>query len=189
MKRTALAATLLATLWPITTRAGYPETFPAGSLIIPMDKAYQTDAGLLQAYGLLFQLLRQGTTVYWTIEPNKTWHSKACNDGTDPCPWDCAEEGSGIKCAYPTASPDFYVGANVYWNSAGQKQPGTMITYHGYRGGPFVVSAEQSGAAKTIVDAWNTQSETWAQRSIFAVVATHEANAEFDAWVTKEMLA
>ena len=34
------------------------EDFGPGSLIIPMDLAYQ-DHGMFQAYGLLFQLLRQ----------------------------------------------------------------------------------------------------------------------------------
>lgn len=33
-------------------------TFETGSLVIPMDLAYQ-DRGLFQAYGLVFQLLRQ----------------------------------------------------------------------------------------------------------------------------------
>ena len=37
-------------------------SFPEGSLVIPMDLAYQ-DTGMLQAYGLLFQLLRQGVPV------------------------------------------------------------------------------------------------------------------------------
>jgi len=189
MRWTSLAVILFVVHWPMTGQAAYPETFPAGSLIVPMDRAYQTDAGLLQAYGLLFQLLRQGMTVYWIIEPTKTWHAKACNDLVDPCPWDCGEEGSGVKCAYPTASPDFYVGASVLWNSAGQHLPGATIALHGYRGGPFVIDSYDAAAAAAIVDAWNTQSQPWAQRSTFAVVAAHVANAAFDVKVTKEMLA
>ena len=51
--------------------AGDWRTFEAGSLIIPMDVAYQ-NGGMFQAYGLLFQLLRQGVPVSWIIEPTKT---------------------------------------------------------------------------------------------------------------------
>ena len=81
-------------------------TFAAGSLIIPMDLSYQ-DTGMLQAYGLLYQLLRQGVHVHWVIDPTKTWHAAPCNTPGDLCAWDCAVEGSGVKCPYPTASPDF----------------------------------------------------------------------------------
>src|SRR5689334_3659875 len=86
--------------------------FPTGSLIIPMDLSYQ-DRGMFQAYGLLFQLLRQGVPVAWVIEPTKTWHAAPCNTAGDLCAWDCAAEGSG-KCTYPTASPDFTVSSTVY---------------------------------------------------------------------------
>ena len=51
-------------------------TFATQSLIIPMDLAYQ-DKGMFQAYGLLFQLLRQGVPVAWVIDPKKTWHAAA----------------------------------------------------------------------------------------------------------------
>jgi hypothetical protein len=71
-------------------------SFAAGSLVIPMDLAYQ-DNGLLQAYGLVFQLLRQGVHVYWVIDPAKTWHAKPCDTVGDECSWPCADEGSA-KC-------------------------------------------------------------------------------------------
>src|SRR5688500_13817803 len=83
-------------------------TFPAGSLIIPMDLAYQ-DTGLLQAYGLLYELLRQGVPVYWVIDPDKTFHGAACNTVGNECAWDCAEVGSA-KCPYPTRSEERRVG-------------------------------------------------------------------------------
>src|SRR5690606_8265340 len=122
--------------------AGYERTFETGSLIIPMDLAYQ-DEGMFQAYGLVFQLLRQGVTVYWVIDPAKTWHDAPCNTPGDECEWDCAEEGSGVRCPYPTASPDFFAGATVVWSS-GSMSPGDTISSHGYRGGPFVIDASEA---------------------------------------------
>ncbi len=168
-----------------------PRTFGADSLIIPMDLAYQ-DTGLLQAYGLLSQLLRQGVPVSWAIEPTKTWHAAPCNTMGDACPWDCAVEGSGVKCPYPTASPDFFAGATVVWSDAGTA-PGTVISNHGYRGGPFVIDAAYHDAAIDIIDAWNDPSQwaahPWAQRAVASVVTVHAASAPFTAEVSRELLA
>ena len=62
------AATVLAMLLLATAPAQAEQrTFAQDSLIIPMDLSYQ-DSGMLQAYGLLFQLLRQGVPVYWVID-------------------------------------------------------------------------------------------------------------------------
>ncbi|MDI1450622.1 MYXO-CTERM sorting domain-containing protein [Polyangium sp. 6x1] len=164
-------------------------TFPAGSLIIPMDQAYQAE-GMYQSYGLLFHLLREGVPVHWVIEPDKVWHGAPCNTAGDLCAWDCAEEGSGVKCAYPTASPDFFAGAQVVWGSPAK---GAMIKNHGYRGGPFVVDAPHRDKALAIVNAWNDQSlwaqNPWADRATFQVVTVHEATAPFTADSKKELLA
>jgi MYXO-CTERM domain-containing protein len=168
-----------------------PRSFPAGSLIIPMDLAYQ-DEGLLQAYGLLFQLLRQGVPVSWVIDPAKTWHDAPCDTPADLCGWDCAEEGSGVKCPYPTATPDFFAGAEVVWSDAGAAA-GTVIVNHGYRGGPFVIDAPYREAAIDIIDAWNDPSlwptNSWAQRAVPGVVTVHEATAAFTGDVSRELLA
>jgi MYXO-CTERM domain-containing protein len=72
-----------------------PREFSGGSLIIPMDLTYQ-DRGLFQAYGLLFQLLRQGITVHWVIDPGKVWHHAPCDAVGDLCDWDCEEEGATV---------------------------------------------------------------------------------------------
>lgn len=172
-------------------RAGYDRSFDAGSLIIPMDLAYQ-DEGLLQAYGLVFQLLRQGVPVYWVIDPEKAWHDAPCDTPGDECPWDCADEGSG-PCPYPTASPDFEASAEVVWDGEGLSSPGDAIARHGYRGGPFVIDAADQDAALAIVEAWNDQSlwaeSAWATRSVFHVVTVHQATVSFDAYVRKEMIA
>ena len=58
--------------------------FGPGSLIIPMDLSYQS-TGMFQAYGLIYQLLRQGIHVYWIIDPGKTWHAAPCNTPGETC--------------------------------------------------------------------------------------------------------
>jgi uncharacterized repeat protein (TIGR01451 family) len=46
------------------------DTFAQGSLIVPMDTTYQ-DNGMLRAFGLVYELLRNGVPVQWTIRPGK----------------------------------------------------------------------------------------------------------------------
>ncbi len=47
-------------------------TFSTGSLIIPMDTGTSgQNNGMLTAYGLVYQLLRNGVPVYWVINPLK----------------------------------------------------------------------------------------------------------------------
>jgi MYXO-CTERM domain-containing protein len=180
-----LSAALCLALDAAPARAA-ERTFDAGSLIIPMDLAYQ-DSGLLQAYGLIFELLRGGVDVYWVIDADKTWHTAACDTPGDECAWDCAEQGSGAKCAYPTASPDFFAAATVVYDGDGALAPGTAIADHGYRGGPFVVDASERDAAMAIVDAWNDAGAS--TRAVFRVVSVHEATAAFTGNVRKQMVA
>jgi uncharacterized protein (TIGR03382 family) len=165
-------------------------SFAPGSLVIPMDLAYQ-DRGMFQAYGLLFQLLRQGVPVAWVIEPTKTWHDAPCNTAGNLCAWDCAVEGSGVKCAYPTASPDFFVASTVF--ASPTMTAGTVIANHGYRAGPFVVDAAHAAAAKTIIMIWNDQTmwgaNTWAQRTGPQVVTVHETTAAFTGYVSRDLVA
>jgi len=185
----ALIPTLALTAFAPREAAALERVFPAGSLIIPMDQTYQAE-GMYQSYGLLFHLLREGVPVHWVIDPKKVWHDAPCNTAGDLCAWDCAEEGSGVKCAYPTASPDFFTGAQVLW---GNPSKGAMIQDHGYRGGPFVIDAMYRDKALGIVNAWNDQSlwaqNPWANRSVFQVVTVHDAIAPFTADSKKELLA
>jgi hypothetical protein len=164
--------------------------FESGSLIIPTDNAYQAD-GVYQAYGLLYQLLDQDVNVYWVIASDKVWHHADCNAAGDECTWDCAEEGSGVKCAYPTASPDFYVGAEVLWSDG--TAAATTISNHGYRGGPFVIDAADSDAALAIINVWNDPAQwaanPWADRSVPGVVSVHQTSGAFDGFVSKRMVA
>ncbi len=48
------------------------ENLAAGSLIIPMDVAYQ-DKGMFLADGLVYRLLDNGISVKWAIKENKAY--------------------------------------------------------------------------------------------------------------------
>ncbi len=175
-----------------TTTAGAAPDLGAGSLIIPMDLSYQT-TGIFQAYGLIYQLLRQNVRVHWIIDPNKTWHAAPCNTPGDTCAWDCGLEGSGMKCPYPTASPDLYATTRVIWDDTGMASRGSALGRHGYRGGPFVIDAADHDKALAIVDAWNDRSKwaanPWATRSVFHVTTVHEAAEPFTGTAAKTMFA
>jgi hypothetical protein len=167
-------------------------TFDAGSLIIPMDLSYQS-RGMFQAYGLIYQLLKQGVHVHWVIDPNKTWHAAPCNTAGDECAWDCALEGSGVKCAYPTASPDATATTKVIWDDTGTDTRDETLGTHAYRGGPFVIAAADRDAALAVIDVWNDQSKwaanPWAMRTVFHVTTVHEATAAFTGNSARELSA
>jgi hypothetical protein len=168
------------------------KTFGPGSLIIPMDLSYQS-RGMFQAYGLVYQLLKQGVHVHWIIDPNKTWHAAACDTAGNLCAWDCAIEGSGVKCPYPTASPDVTATTKVIWDDAGVAARDAVLGTHGYRGGPFAIDAADHDAALAIIDVWNDQSKwaanPWAKRSVFHVTSVHEATVAFTGNSAREMIA
>jgi hypothetical protein len=50
--------------------AASADPFAAGSLIIPMDTSYQ-DMGMLRAFGLVYELLRNDVPVHWAIDSGK----------------------------------------------------------------------------------------------------------------------
>jgi hypothetical protein len=173
--------------------AAADHTFSAGSLIIPMDLSYQS-TGMFQAYGLVYQLLRQGVHVHWVIDPNKTWHAAPCNSSADPCAWDCDIAGSGTKCAYPTASPDFTATVKWVWDDTKKAARDAALGAHAYRGGPFVIDAADHAKALAIIDIWNDPARwaanPWAQRSVTGIVVTvHEATADFTGNSAREMIA
>jgi hypothetical protein len=66
--------TLMAMTFAASSGEATNKTFPAGSYIIPMDSVYQpsADGGIFEAYGLVFDLLQNGATVYWMIDEAKT---------------------------------------------------------------------------------------------------------------------
>lgn len=167
-------------------------TFESGSLIISMDLSYQA-TGMFQAYGLVYQLLKHGVRVHWLIDPNKTYHAAPCNSATDPCAWDCEVEGSGIKCPYPTMSPDATATTNVIWDDKRVAPRGSVLGTHRYRGGPFAIAAADRDKALVVIDAWNDQTKwganPWARRSVFHVVSVHEATSAFTANVARTLIS
>ncbi|MFZ5470318.1 MAG: Ig-like domain-containing protein, partial [Myxococcota bacterium] len=56
---------------PAVLRQEVSQSFAAGSLIIPMDTTYQ-DSGMLKAFGLVYQLIKQGVPVHWVIASGKS---------------------------------------------------------------------------------------------------------------------
>ena len=187
-----LIAVALLAMIPAREARAADRTFPSGSLIVPMDLTYQS-RGLFQSYGLIYQLLRQNVHVYWLIDPNKTYHPAPCNTVGDQCAWDCAVEGSGVKCAYPTSSPDLTATTSVVWDDAGLAARDSALGTHRYRGGPFAVDAADHARALAIIDAWNDPTKwaanPWAMRTEFHVTSVHEATSAFTANVSREMLA
>src|ERR1043165_4600811 len=144
-KSLVLAALLVASHADAGTR-----TFPQGSLIIPTDLSYQS-IGMFQAYGLIYQLLAHDVHVVWVIDPGKTYHAAPCNTVGDTCAWDCGVEGSGVKCPYPTGSPDLTAATNVVWDDTGAAARGSTLGTHQYRGGPFVIDAADHDKALAVI--------------------------------------
>ncbi|MDP2312892.1 MAG: hypothetical protein Q8P41_08305 [Pseudomonadota bacterium] len=52
--------------------AGDITAFDAGALVVPMDTAWQ-DEGILDAYGFVYALLREGIEVHWVIDSTKVY--------------------------------------------------------------------------------------------------------------------
>lgn len=182
------AITVLAmALWSGTPARATP--FPAGSLIIPMDLTYQ-DHGMLQAFGLLHQLLAHGVPVYRIIDPLKV-SSEVCDSTPQGCWWDCEAMWNEGPCPYPTFSPDLVATARVLWDDRGLLLPGAALPYHGYRGGPFLIHADDAAAAVPVIEAWNDPSrwtdEPWAARSGFSVVSVHELTMSVNVSVGLEL--
>ncbi|MBU1245131.1 hypothetical protein KKD52_04050 [Myxococcota bacterium] len=151
---------LLATAVPSPARGN---TFPAGSLIIPMNLTYQ-DHGMLQAYGLVAMLLRHGIPVYWVIAENKRY----------------------------SASIDFTVIPRVLYADSRLNVPGDVLPAVHYRSGPFVIDATDAERALEVIKAWNEprrwSANPWAARSVFQVVSVHEATLPFDGHVARTLI-
>ena len=144
---------------------GASQSFPAGSLIVPMDvgdpasppadrtdPAYQ-DYGQLRAYGLVHELLRAGVPVSWVISPTKGAYS------------------------------DVDMSAEVLFSAGPGADAGQA---HDYRAGPFVVHADDADEARAALLAFNAGcSETSAP----FCVHVHEARAPFTAPVERTLTA
>jgi len=60
----------LAAMIALTPGLAAADDFAVGSLIVPMDTTFQ-DMGMLEAYGLVYELLRQNVPVRWVIKVGK----------------------------------------------------------------------------------------------------------------------
>lgn len=117
------------------------DTYGAGAVIIPMDTTYQ-DLGMLKAYGLVYELLRNGVPVQWAIRSGK------------------AHGGS-----------DFTASATDY-------SSGAAVAAHAYRGGPWVIHAEDAAAALPIIATWQSTNTT----------TVHVATTSFDAEIARYLV-
>jgi uncharacterized repeat protein (TIGR01451 family) len=102
-------------------------SFPAGTLIIPMDTdttgnhaLFNQNLGMWKAYGLVYRLLDNGIPVHWAIAEGKT----------------------------STSDVDFSV------SSVSDRRTGTALGSWSYRGGPFIIDSANVAAAMPIISAW-----------------------------------
>jgi len=175
--RLAVALAGLSMIGAPCSQGPQSRTFPAGSLVIPMDNCYQKrdatapnqaagcnagrDDGVLRAYGLAYFLLRNGVPVYWAIDPAKKPVGVTGPDVVVPAPaagpvlkrWDWA---SGAMVAY---APAFTGGVT-------------------YVGGPFLIDASDKAAALALLA--NASGDVAKIRNK-ETIDIHEVQAEFTA--------
>ncbi|GAB4167169.1 MAG: hypothetical protein Kow00100_06650 [Geothermobacteraceae bacterium] len=177
-------------------------SFPAGSLIVPMDPCWQpnndtnlnsvfrptgceatkSDKGLFQAYGMVYEILRSGAKVGWVVRSDKT----------DPNQVDFTIAGIPDPANPGTINPpvrkfdrtkaDPLAGANIdpaarsmSWSDNAGNSYSESFDAHviDYRGGPFVIHK------KFLTD------EVMKIVKAFADVQVHVANGSFTAPIDK----
>ncbi len=108
------------------------QTFPTGSLVIPMSTTHQNN-GTLRAFGLVYRLLRAGVPVHWAILTGKAAGDVDFSIPSTGLPVSASVRSreSGLPIAVPIGS--------------------SAVSY---RGGGFVVSGANRTAALPIIDAW-----------------------------------
>jgi uncharacterized repeat protein (TIGR01451 family) len=139
MRKLVLIATLMTSV--AGSRTLLADVYDPGSVIIPMDTTYQ-DSGMLKAYGLVYELLRNGVPVQWAIRTGKAY--------------------GGV---------DFTTSASVY-------PSGATVTQHGYRGGPWLIRAEDAPVALPIISAWKSAN----------VTTVHVATVSFEAEIARRLV-
>lgn len=127
-------------------------TFPAGTYIIPMDSVYQpeADGGIFEAYGLVFDLLQNGATVYWMIDETKT-----------------SIDAPDITILNTTTTP-------VVHGFTGTVLPVAITTTIQYAGAPFVIVPGE-GLSQASVEAILSHSD-WAAVEIHVADVPFTAN-------------
>jgi hypothetical protein len=154
------------------------KTFSRNSIIIPMDVCYQyqtdgmrssytpaacpqaVDAGdVIKAYGLVYQLIRNGVAVYWIIDNQKTVVNAV----------DLTIQYSG---GFPVLFYD--------WTPENPPPANPPTTQHAidYRGGPFVVDGSDFDRANQVLQNY---------RATFQNVNVHVSNVAFRAYAKRTM--
>jgi hypothetical protein len=179
---TALALPLLApTCDPAPTGV---KAFAKGSLIIPMDQCYQYDGtstanlaacpatrdkgDVIKAYGLVYQLVRAGIPVYWTIKTAKS--ALADVDAT-------VQLSGGL----PASKYDWTSGQ--FTGAVGAGTGGVV----NYRGGPFVVDASDVDDPSRSTDAKRVLASLKGTFGAATAVNVHQTNVAFTANAAKTM--
>lgn len=130
--------------------------FQAGALIIPMDRETQNleNDGIFLAYGLIFQLLGQGYTVHAAINPDKENQSQDYPDVEFPLS-DTASQivsvfnGSDYMPEKSAGESDDTVLNNLRTLYKDRYNEEASLIY---RGGPFVIDADNATAIKAFLD-------------------------------------
>jgi type IV pilus assembly protein PilY1 len=135
--------------------------FEQGSLIIPMQRAYQSQCGTVAAYGLIYRLLQQKVTVYWAVQATKKSHHRCRNLSNDPvyldgCDMTVGREGgrpvSLLKNASGTFVDDFRTFDTTRLPNSTTANPTGEAAFVvdakqlrlRYMGGPFIIEAAEA---------------------------------------------
>jgi MYXO-CTERM domain-containing protein len=150
--------------------------FAQGSLIIPMEVCYQyqtdgdrsaytptscpqaVDPGnVIRAYGLVYELIRNGVAVYWVINNGKSALTTV----------DLTVQYNG---GFPVFAYD--------WSTDTATATPTASHAIDYRGGPFIVDGTDAARARTIMQQY---------RSTFQAVNVHVSNVAFQGYAKRTM--
>lgn len=136
--------------------------FEQGSLIVPMQRAYQSQCGAVSAYGLIYRLLQKKVTVYWAVQPTKTSHHRCRNTvdtpvSIDGCDMEVAKESGWPVSLLKNSTGDFTDEfetfpsldsrpASVNTGEAAFRVNGGVKRLR-YMGGPFIIEAAEAAKA------------------------------------------
>jgi hypothetical protein len=176
----ALALPLMAPTCQPTTPG--VKTFARGSIVIPMDRCYQGSAAIttpapsgcsaidtgnvLQAYGVVYQLIKNNIPVYWVIKQNK----------------------ATLTDVDVTVQLDGGAPVGVYnWSTGavGAMPPNNPTFVIDYRGGPFVVDGSDYDAVANLFQNGNPATSTPALRTLYSAVKVHVSNVAFQGYAAK----
>lgn len=138
--------------------------FEQGSLIIPMQRAYQSNCGVVSAYGLVYRYLQKGVKIYWAVNPTKASHHR-CKNTTDPNPK--YYDGCDMEVAKDTGRPvslldnasggfsDDFPTLSTTGSPNNTGEPSITVnasrTLVRYMGGPFIITATDASRAMDLL--------------------------------------